>query len=148
MPSLQITAVEGDHSGDVVEADVNPTEIIVDRVVLWQHQVHKGPADLEFLQREAAEMMFELVFDGVESSQSVQPRIDKLTRFSSADVNLQRPPKLRVSWGTAGGGIPSFEAVIESFSTRYLIFGVNGIPLRAKVSLKLKEAAHLKVHTP
>jgi hypothetical protein len=137
---LEITALEGEHQGDVLEAQFNPTEIEVDRTIPWQHQ---GPAPLQFLGAEPARMSFELLFDGVEQSKSVQPQLDALHRLSSVDRTLHHPPRVKVAWGSAAGAMPTFEGVVEAVSVRYLTFAGNGVPLCAVVTMKLKEAADL-----
>jgi hypothetical protein len=143
---LQITALDGEHAGQVLEAQFNPKELSVDRAVPWQQQASKGPADLEFEQAEPARMSFELLFDGVEAATSVQPPIDKLTQFSSVETGLHRPPRVKVTWGSAAGGMPAFNGVIEAVSVRYVMFAPNGIPLRATVQVRLKQAAHVSVN--
>jgi hypothetical protein len=137
---LRITAIEGEQQGEVFEAQFNPREIDVDRTIPWQHL---GPAPLQFLGTEPAEMSFELLFDGVEQSKSVQPRLDGLRRLSSVDETLHRPPRVDVTWGNAAGAMPAFDGVIETVSIRYLRFAENGVPLRATATLKIKEAADL-----
>jgi hypothetical protein len=49
---------------------------------------------------------------------------------------------VRVLYGLprAAGTIPPFDGVIETLSVRYLMFSENGVPLRATVSLRIKEA--------
>jgi hypothetical protein len=42
--------------------------------------------------------------------------------------------------------MPTFNAVIESVSVRYVMFAPNGVPLRATVDVRLRQAAHVKVH--
>ena len=148
MAKLRITAVEGQHRGEVLEAQVNPRAIQLDRAVTWQRQPQKGPADLEFERVESAQMAFELLFDDVESSVSVQPQLDKLREFSSVDDDLHRPPKVTVSWGSGAGVMPTFTGVIESVGVRYAMFSESGVPLRATADVKLKEAANLRVHAP
>ena len=101
MAKLRIAAAEGAHLGEVLEAQFNPKEVDLDRAIPWQQQVHKGPADLEFERADPARMVFELLFDGAETSKSVQPQLDKLRLFSSVDEALRRPPKVKVSWGSA-----------------------------------------------
>jgi Contractile injection system tube protein len=148
MAKLRITAVEGQHQGEVFEAQFNPKEIDLDRAIPWQQQSRKGPADLEFARAEPAQMAFELLFDGAETAKSVQPQLDKLREFSSVDANLHRPPKVKVSWGNTAGVMPTFDGVIESIAVRYVMFAESGVPVRATVDVKLKEAANLKVHAP
>ena len=140
MAKLRITALEGEHQGEVLEAQFNPKEIEVDRTIPWQHQ---GPAPLQFLGAEPARMSFELLFDGVEQSKSVQPRLDRLHRLSSVDETLHRPPRVKVAWGNAAGAMPTFDGVVEAVSVRYLTFAENGVPLRATATVNLKEAADL-----
>ena len=137
---LRLTALEGQHQGDVLEAQFNPRVIEVDRTIPWEHV---GPGPPQFLGSEPARMSFELLFDGVESSKSVQPRLDKLHQLSSVDASLHHPPKVRVAWGSAAGAMPTFDGVVEAVSIRYLIFAENGVPVRATATVKLKEAVDL-----
>jgi hypothetical protein len=148
MAKLRIAAVEGQHQGDLLEAQFNPKEVDLDRAIPWQQQANEGPADLEFERADPARMVFELLFDGAETSKSVQPQLDKLRAFSSVDDVLHRPPKVKVSWGSGAGVMPTFTGVIESVAIRYVMFAVSGVPLRATADVKLKEAANLKVSAP
>jgi hypothetical protein len=148
MVGLRIVAVEGQHEGEVLEAQVNPSEIELDRALVWGQQPKKGPADLEFERVEPAQMAFELVFDGAKTSASVQPQLDKLRELGSVDAVLHRPPKVRVSWGSVAGVMPTFDGVIESVAVRYTMFAESGVPLRATADVKLREAADLRVHAP
>lgn len=146
MAKLRITAIDGEHSGDVLEAQFNPKEIVVDKTVPWQQQPHQGPADLQFEHADPARMTFELLFDEAQSSKSIQPSIDRLNQFTSVDATFHRPPKVKVTWGSGAGVMPAFDAVIEAVSVRYTMFAENGIPVRASVDVRLRQAAHLKVH--
>ena len=148
MATLQITALEGQHQGEVFEAQFAPTEIVLEREILWQQQAHKGPTDVEFEQAEPARMSFELLFDEAESSTSVQPQLDRLHQLSSVDSILHRPPKVKVAWGSAAGAMPTFNAVIESVSVRYALFAEDGLPVRATADVKLRQAAHVATHAP
>jgi Contractile injection system tube protein len=148
MANLRIVVAEGEYQREVLEAQFNPKEVDLDRAIPWQPQPHQGPADLEFARAEPARMAFELLFDGAELAASVQPQLDKLRRFSSVDGVLHRPPKVKVSWGSAAGAMPTFTGVIESVAIRYVMFSPTGVPLRATASVKLKEAANLKVVAP
>jgi len=136
---LRITALDGEHQGEVLDAQFNPKEIEVDRTIPWLHQ---GPA-LLFLGTEPAQMSFELLFDGVEQSKSVQPQLDRLHLLSSVDRTLHHPPRVKVALGSAAGAMPTLDGVIEAVSVRYLTFASNGVPLRATATVKLKEAVDL-----
>jgi hypothetical protein len=139
---LRITALEGRHQGEVLEAQFNPKEIEVDRTIPWLYQ-RLAPGPPQFLGADPARMSFELLFDGVEQSKSVQPRLDKLHLLSSVDEALHHPPRVKVAWGSAAGAMPTFDGVIEAVSVRYLTFAGNGVPLRATATVKLIEALHL-----
>lgn len=154
---LKIVSLEGDEEVTVI-AQFNPKEIAVDRAVPWQKQKKKGPADLEFTGGEPKSMSFELLFDTFESSdRSVQTEIEKLHKLTDMVASLKRPPKVKVIWGTpatreptsgdesVSGGIPSFQAVIESVAVKYTMFTPDGRAVRATANVKFKEAADLKV---
>ena len=139
MAKLRITALEGEHQGEVLEAQFNPKEIEVDRTIPWWYH-RLIPGVLQYLGFEPARMSFELLFDGVEQSKSVQPRLDTLHRLSSVDDTLHSPPRVKVAWGSAAGAMPTFDGVIEAVSVHYLKFAGNGVPLRATATVKLIEA--------
>jgi Contractile injection system tube protein len=135
---LRITALEGQHQGEVLEAQFNPKEIEVDRTIPWLY-LRQVPAPPQFLGAEPARMSFELLFDGVKQSKSVQPRLDTLHLLSSVDAALHTPPRVKVAWGSAAGAMPTFDGVVEAVSIRYLKFAENGVPLRATATVKLTE---------
>ena len=66
MAKLRIKALEGEHQGEVLEAQFNPPEIEVDRTIPWAAPLGLGP--LAFLGAQPARMSFELPFDGVKQS--------------------------------------------------------------------------------
>ena len=143
MTSLRIVALEGAHAGIELDAQLGPTQIVLDRAIVWQRQANKGPGDLAYERTEPAHMSFELLFDGTQTSTSVQPQIDTLQQLCAVDSILHRPPKVAVSWGRGAGALPKFEAVIESISVRYVQFADGGVPLRATADVKLEQAVHL-----
>ena len=66
MAKLRITALDGEHQGEVLDAQFNPKEIEVDRTIPWAAPLGRGP--LAFLGAQPARMSFELPFDGVKQS--------------------------------------------------------------------------------
>jgi hypothetical protein len=102
---------------------------------------------LEFTGAEGRSMTVELLFDGVESSGrsvDVGSKVASLEKLAQARVPEAKDPKQRrphhctVSWGARG--LPKFNCVIESLSTKYTMFSSDGAPLRATCTVKLKEA--------
>ena len=142
MTAVRVTALEGQRHGEALEAQFE-NQIVLERALLWQRQAHKGPGDLEFERVEPTRLSVELVFDGTESSSSVQPDIDKLSHFSSVDSVLHRPPKVELTWGSVAGAMPTFVAVIASVTVRYGVFADNGVPLHAIADVELEQAVHV-----
>lgn len=66
MAKLRITALDGEHQGEVLEVQGNPKEIEVDRTIPWVPRLGRDP--LAFLGAQPARMSFELLFDGVKHS--------------------------------------------------------------------------------
>jgi hypothetical protein len=146
---MKILALEPRGTTDKVEAQFNPKELSQDKSIPWKPQKKKGPSDLEYTNCEPWSMSLELLFDGFENNDPpVIQRIEdlkKLTRFFGPKRDQMRPPKVRVLWGTGTETLPSFDAVIESVSVKYTMFSPDGKVLRATATVKLKEAADLKV---
>ena len=69
MAKLRITALDGEHQGEVLEVlevQGNPKEIEVDRTIPWVPPLGRDP--LAFLGAQPARMSFELLFDSVKQS--------------------------------------------------------------------------------
>nr|MBA3453812.1 hypothetical protein [Deltaproteobacteria bacterium] len=104
---------------------------------------------LEFTGAEGRSMSIELLFDGYEESDpkrsvDVAEQVGKLEKMArvidptSDDEKKRRPHHCTISWGDRG--LPRFDCVIESLSTKYTMFSTEGKPLRATCTVKLKEA--------
>jgi hypothetical protein len=158
-PTAKLTIASKDEPGIRVPAQYNPKELQVDQTVPWkkpeaanQTGTEKGsgssagddPIALEFTGAEGRTMSVELLFDGYEQKRSVAGQVALLEQLARVrnpadpDETKRRPHQCIVSWG--GAGLPSFECVIESLSTKYTMFSSEGMPLRASCTVKLKEA--------
>jgi len=151
LAKLSIITLEGVPV--TVTAQFNPKEVSVDKAVPWQPQKKKGVADLEYTGGTPMTMGFELLFDGFELGMPVQGEIAKLhqmTAHMGDSGDQKRPPKVKVIWGPGldSVNLPQFNAVVESVSVKYTMFSPDGLVLRATATLKLKEAADLKVGKP
>jgi hypothetical protein len=130
-----------------VEAVVNLVEYDVVKSVPWQtarDSEEDSPA-VEFtvaLPR-ALGLVLE-VDDGVDL-----PKLaERLQGLARQDDKLRRPPMVTVVWGpNGGGGLPAFKGVIESIGTKYTMFSSDGSPLRAVVSIKMREGQRAAVRT-
>lgn len=143
--------IVGLDNGVSLEAQYNPKELGIDKSVPWQ----KSPTssgdqpELQFTSAEGRSMSFELFFDGYEKGVNVhaiyvEPLL-ALTRVmdasKSAPEDKRRPTRVRIQWGN---GIPPFEGVLESVSTKYTMFMPGGRPVRATASVKLIEAERME----
>lgn len=138
-----------------IAGDYNPKDLQVDKSVPWSKHSYSnkngdtasndpGNLHLEFTGAEGRSMTIDLMFDGYEQNQSVAGKVGQLELLTnvmepkSPKEDRRRPPLCLVAWGDQG--LPTFKCVIESMSTKYTMFGPDGTPLRATVTLKLKEA--------
>jgi hypothetical protein len=160
-PTVKLTIASKDEPGIRVIAQYNPKELQVDQTVPWKkpdaaNQTgsqsggggggggSQDPIALEFTGAEGRTMSVELLFDGYEQNRSVAGQVALLETLArvrepeNPDETKRRPHQCIVSWG--GAGLPSFECVIESLSTKYTMFSAEGMPLRATCTVKLKEA--------
>jgi hypothetical protein len=160
--TVKLTIASKDDPGIQVQAQYNPKELQVDQTVPWKkpdsaNQTGGGaagasggsgggkqPMTLEFTGAEGRTMTVEFLFDGYEQNRSIAGQVGILETLASVrnptekDENLRRPHQCVISWGASG--LPKFECVIESLSTKYTMFSSTGTPLRATCTVKLKEA--------
>ncbi|MDQ3370033.1 MAG: hypothetical protein M3680_31845 [Myxococcota bacterium] len=143
-----------------MSAQYNPKELQVDQSVPWKKpdsanktgaQGGGGSGDggiaLEFTGAEGRSMSVEFLFDGSEGNGryvDVAEQVGILEVLAavmdpkSKDEKKRRPHHCVISWGDRG--LPKFQCVIESLSTKYTMFSSEGVPLRATCTVKLKEA--------
>jgi Contractile injection system tube protein len=135
-----------------VTAQYRPKELQLDQTVPWTKHTNKsneGKQQLEFSGAEGRGVSLELFFDASEEREteaaSVKMAIDALSALASVrdptstKDEMKRPHHCVLVFGDVFG--PRFRCVIESMSTKYTMFSPFGKPIRATVSLKLREAA-------
>ena len=153
-PGAKISIGSIDEPTISVEAQYNPKELQIDKSVPWQkhNKANANGLQLEFTGAEGRTMSVDLLFDGYEQNSSIQGKVATLETLAtvrdpgSKKDEMRRPHHCVVVWGTVmGGGDNKFKCVIEQISTKYTMFSHDGIPLRATVTLKLKEAERLSM---
>jgi hypothetical protein len=146
-----------------VHAQYRPKELEVTHPVPWaEHPQVKGALLLEFSGTSSKETSLELFLDESEvptvwTDRSGEPakqpisvleqRIKMLTQLAtvrSSDPKetrheMRRPHHCVLVFGEVYGTAP-LQCVITSMATKYVMFSPNGKPIRATVTLKLKEA--------
>jgi hypothetical protein len=141
-----------------VTAQFNPKELTVDKSVPWtkKEKTYAEKVQLEFTGAEARTLTMELLFDGYEQDQGVEPQLLALTKLASAiedpskskaKEERKRPHHVVVAWGQAkgqdaagDGKMLPFKGVIESLQTKMTMFSPSGVILRATCNVKFKEA--------
>ena len=134
-----------------VTAMFNPAELRIDHSVPWRPQASSQgdqPA-LEFSSAISRVMTFELLFDGSTTGTNVHAAF-LADLFKLALVrDATGPGTANGRPGSASGGerakLPEFEGVIESLSTRYVMFLPDGTPVKATCHVTVREADRVSV---
>ena len=110
---------------------------------------------LQFVRGDATTMSMDLFFDSTDggtgaTAQTVTEDVEKFHKLVSIRSNLHYPPLVQITWGDNFPG-PSFgeskqaaqvfKAAVLSVSRRFTLFNADGKPLRAIVSISLKQFA-------
>jgi hypothetical protein len=132
--------------GDKFTCLFNPSQLSVGKSNTWQEGPNKGKSapELVFGGGGAGTMSMELTFDTTTDGKPVTDYTDKLLELMRVDPKLPsfdessnsgRPPWVKFHWGK----IHSFQAIVESLNITFTFFSSDGIPLRAKANLSLKQ---------
>lgn len=95
---------------------------------------------LQFIRGQNETLNLELFFDTTENGMGESARdVNELTKPFYQLVKIQpkmhAPPRIRFTWGQ---GL-SFKAIVESVQQKFDLFNPNGVPLRATLTLSLRE---------
>jgi hypothetical protein len=150
-----------------VRAQYNPKELGIDKQIQWEdHKSRNNQTkkkqdkseqdDLEFKSAAPRSMSIELLFDGYEVDESVEPDILILEELASvqeheapgAQEEKRRPHHCIITWGASMGGMRPFCCVIEGLSVKYTMWDHGGKPLRATCTVKVKEAQKMRGSKP
>ena len=147
--------------GDALTVSFNPTEYTLTKGAQL-HEVTIPGLDspiLQFVRGQTESLSLDLFFDSTESGMddsavSVTTLTDPFYQLIKIDGATHAPPICFFAWGTdfpgqrsyasLGGGTGSqqrhgFKCIVESVRQRYTLFGPQGTPLRATLSISLKE---------
>lgn len=142
-----------------VRAQYNPKELQIDKQLQWNdaksrdnrsknRQDSSDQSDLEFKAGPPRSITIELLFDGYERGESIEPDVMALEQMSSvedaeapgSEEDKRRPHHCIITWGASSGGMRPFRCVIESLAVKYTMWDHGGLPLRATCTVKVKEA--------
>lgn len=132
--------VEG---GQPFYVQFNPKEMKLDDAAAWKasDEHGRGKPLITYERGEPAVLTFDLIFDETVSGGSVQKRIDALRAMTYPSVTetikeeeVDRPPHVDFHWASF-----TFRGVMEKISATALMFKPDGTPVRAKVTVTMKE---------
>jgi len=110
---------------------------------------------LQFVRGDATTLSMELFFDSTDAgtgaaAQTVTAEVEQFHKLVSIKGNLHHPPLVRITWGDDFPGASfgesaqagqTFTAVVLAVSRRFTLFNADGKPLRAFVTISLKQFA-------
>jgi len=137
--------VEG---GGEVPCMFNPAELKISRSNSWNAGEAKGQnaPELRFQGGGSGTLSLSLTFDTTLTGTDVSEHVNRLLALmdvnpalpgSDSSRNSGRPPTVALRWGK----LRSFQAIIEQISVSYTYFAEDGMPLRAKAEVTLKQFA-------
>ena len=139
--NLTKAVLKNKDKGNEIRVMFNPNSLQFDKTVPWNEQVNAGydAPEVQFTSGKPETLGMELFFDTFEHNISVKPMVDEVRRLSHIDGELHRPPMVYFIWNEF-----KFLGVITSVNTKYTLFLDTGAPVRATVTLKLRESLPAK----
>jgi hypothetical protein len=94
-----------------------------------------GSPPIQFVRGSAEKLTAELLVDTSDTLEDVRLRyVNKLRDLMNVNIELHAPPIVRFVWDRQ-----VFLGVLETLNITYVLFTPAGVPLRAKLSVALKE---------
>ena len=153
--TFQRIDAEANPYGDPLSVMFNPTDLTFARAAVFADLAIPGIAlpISQFIRGDAETLNIELTFDSTEDGMGegatgVTPLVHAFHQFVQIEGARHATPLVRVSWGSdfpgnayANDAAPagSFDARVLSVGRKFTLFSPEGTPLRATVSMALKE---------
>lgn len=132
---LEIVEPPGDNP--IIPLKFNPTEYKLNKANTFAEIAIPGleSPPLQWIRGGAETLAMELLVDTSDTLEDVRQKyVQPLRELLSPDEKLHAPPIVRFNWD---GEV--FTGVLESLSTSYVLFDQDGVPLRARLDVSLKE---------
>jgi hypothetical protein len=134
-----------------IEFQFNPSEFKLNRTVAWDDKavMRGGYGLLDFKNANSDTLTLTALLDATEGQcmgqDDIADAVKKLYDISQPwvevdSVSQQRPPLCHLLWADF-----KFSGVISKLDVNYLVFGDEGAPLRAEISLEIKGRAFAQV---
>jgi LysM repeat protein len=121
----------------VIPLKFNPTEYQLQKANNFAEIPIPGleSPPIQFIRGSAEKMTAEVLVDTSDTLVDVRVAyVDALRDLMNLNRDLHAPPIVRFTWDTE-----VFRGVLESLNVTYVLFTPEGVPLRAKLSMSLKE---------
>ncbi len=145
-PNIQKAKIVNLNNQQAVTCHFNPDTFSLDRTINWNMPTTTG-ADYPqptFSGGQASDLTLTLLFDTTDKGTDVRDAYTTLVSMSKVDTSKKdaktgksEPPKCRFEWGK----FLTFEAVITKLGEKFLMFKADGTPVRAEVTVTLKQVA-------
>src|SRR5271155_4204415 len=115
----------------------NPTEYQIQKANNFAEIAIPGleSPPIQFVRGNCEKLTTELLVDTSDTLADVRVQyVNKLRDLMDLNRELHAPPIIRLTWDTE-----VFRGVLESLNITYVLFTPDGIPLRAKLAISLKE---------
>lgn len=129
------------RKGEKIALKFNPTEYQLQKTNTFQEVPIPGleSPPVQFVRGAAERLSVELLADTTDTLEDVRQKyVDPVRGLLKIDGSFHAPPIVRFVWDEAGAE-KVFVAVLESLATTFVLFGEDGTPLRARMSLSFKE---------
>jgi nucleoid-associated protein YgaU len=132
-----LEVVDPPDGNPIIPLKFNPTEYKLNKANTFAEIAIPGleSPPLQWIRGGAETLAMELVVDTSDTLEDVRQKyVQPLRDLLSPDEGLHAPPIVRFNWD---GEV--FTGVLESLSTSYVLFDPDGVPLRARLDVSLKE---------
>jgi len=142
-------ASPGAFGGQHLDVQFNPTEFTLTKGAQLAEIPIPGLDQpiIQFVRGQTETMSVELFFDSTEGgtgsgATSVTAQTDQFYNLIKIDPETHAPPVLIFRWGSSFPGAPqrnAFKCVAASVRQQFTFFSPTGVPLRAKLTVELRE---------
>jgi nucleoid-associated protein YgaU len=161
---IQRLKADGSLDGSPFKVQFNPTEYTLNKGVQISEVAIPGldTPILQFVRGQTESLTLDLFFDTTEDGTGfdatpVTTQTDQFYELVKIDKNTHAPPICLFSWGSTGFAGANFsdqwgsqkrengfQCIVESVRQRFTLFSPEGLPLRAILTVTLKEYWDLK----
>ena len=146
VPAAPAKAELHTETGETIRFLFNPAELTITKAASWNAAENKGgnAPPLRFSAGQPGTLAMSITLDTTEDGTDVTVHTNKLLKLVQVDPalpgsdknrNKARPPWVTFHWGP----LHSFKAVVERLTLKFTYFAADGMPLRAKADLALKQ---------